>query len=187
MKDLKEQQIVVITETDPTTFQLKVNKAMQEHAEINNIEYKDNIPGVYCAIVTYTEYRQEPENAADEYQLAGKRYMCNDCPHLELDPDRRSYTHYCNIHRDRVALKQPACEDFLKALKAGAEHLVTTEERQAQYDEMDRKEIERRRKKHNEMQRQFYLREKRLELEKEIKKVLDNKTSEKYHFRKTDI
>lgn len=179
MREIKEKQITVITDADPAAFQSKINKTLQEHKEINGIEYNNNIPGYYSAIITYTERRNEPENTADEYQLAGKRYICNDCPHLDLDPDRRSHTHYCLLHRDRVTLRTPACEEFLSALKAGFEHLVTPEERRAQYDIMDREDLERRRKKRNEIARQFLIKQKILQAEKELKELREGKTSEK--------
>lgn len=184
MKEITLTQIMVITESDPAIFQDKVNEALQLHQDIKALEYKNSDPGIYSAILTYYDHREEPETTADIYAAAGKRYICNDCPHLELDPDRRSVTHYCSLHRDRVRLKNCACEDFLKALNAGADHLVTAKERQAQYDEMDRADLERRRRIHNETQATLLLKKKLLQAEKEAKEEKTAKTSEKYHLRK---
>ena len=144
MKERILQQIAVIEESEPQRFQENVNAALLAHKEINSIEYYQQ-PGALIAIITYTERLQEIETAEDYFAVMGKRYVCNDCSCCELDPDRRSTTHYCRKHSDRVRLKDPACEWFLTGLKAGELHLVTTEERRAQYDRMDAEELERRR------------------------------------------
>ena len=145
MKDRIIQQINVIDEADPQRFQEQVNAALLAHKDVDSINYY-NRPGALIAIVTYTEKLQEIETAEDYFAVLGKHYLCNDCSCCELDPDRRSVTHYCRKHRDRVRLKDPACEWFLTGLKAGELHLVTPEERRAQYDRMDAEELERRKK-----------------------------------------
>ena len=180
MKDTPIKQIVVITDTDPAEFQKEINKTLQEHNEIESLEYKDNIQNQFCAVITYIEYRKEPENTADIYALEGRKYICNDCPHIELDPDRRSVTHYCSKHRDRVTLKRPACEDFLRALRAGVDHLVTPEERREQYNRMDLEELERRREYRKIIQQTCYYKDKLIKLEKELEQEQEkNKNSQK--------
>lgn len=144
MKERIVTQIAVVGENDPTMFQEKVNSELLAHTDVTGIEYHD-ASGSIVAIITYTERLQEVESAEDVFALQGKRYICNDCSMCELDPDRRSVTHYCRKHKDRVKLKSSACEWFYQGLQSGELHLVTTEERKEQYDRMNREELERRR------------------------------------------
>ena len=145
MKDETITQVIVISDNDPVAFQQRVNEALQKHTDTVSIDYKDNAASLFSVIITYREHKLVEENSKDYFANRGKRYCCNDCPHLELDPDRRSRTHYCKLFDDRVALTRSACEHFLSALKSGADHLVTPRERKDQYDRMDAEELERRR------------------------------------------
>lgn len=143
MKERQITQIAVIDEPDPKKFQEQVNSELLAHSTVTGIEYRDG-SGKIIAIITYTEVLQEIETVSDYFALMGKHYVCNDCSACELDPDRRSTTHYCRKHNDRIRLKTPACEWFLQGLQSGDLHLVTPEERQKQYDRMDAEEMERR-------------------------------------------
>ena len=148
MKERIVKQIAVVNEADAERFQEQVNAELLAHAEVTGIEYHD-APGSIVAIITYIEKLQEVETVEDYFALQGKRYVCNDCSACELDPDRRAVTHYCRKHKDRVRLKDRACEWFLQGLKSGELHLVTPEERRAQYDRMDAEELKRRKQRQN--------------------------------------
>ena len=142
MKERRLTQIVVVNETSAHVFQDRVNAELMAHENVTDIRYQDTGSG-FCAIITYEDVLKVVETAEDHFRLMGKRYWCNDCPYLELDPDRRSATHYCRKFADRVRLKSTPCEWFFEALKAGDVHLVTPEEREFQYETMDRREQKR--------------------------------------------
>lgn len=148
MKERKVTQIAVVDEPDSKAFQEQVNAELLAHKDVTGIEYHDG-SGSIVAIITYTETLQEIESVEDYFALLGKHYICNDCSACELDPDRRSSTHYCRKHKDRIRLKDSACEWFLKGLQSGDLHLVTPEERRAQYDRMDDEELKRRKERLN--------------------------------------
>lgn len=169
MKEITTTQILVITDADPDSFQQKVNAALQEHPEINKIDYTGSTPGRYSVIITYTERSEQAETIEDIYQQEGKRYICGDCPHLEIDPDRRSRTHYCNLHHDRAGMDQKACLEFLEALRKGADHLVTTEERREQRDRLEAEYLEQMRKRKNLIQQIAWHKRNLLKLEQKEK------------------
>ena len=143
MKERTVQQIKVIESTNPATFQEQVNEALKQLPTVINVTYPES-KGL-CALIRYNETIEESETAEDEYKLkTGRSYICMDCPDLALDPDRRAVSHYCRYKKDRTGLKMPACEDFYIRLIRGETHIVTPEERQEQFDDMDRADRERR-------------------------------------------
>lgn len=153
MKELTRTQIAVISEAEAPVFQARVNAVLSAHEHITDIKYPDS-GSTFCAIVTYEEHLEIAETAEDRFRMRGKRFMCNDCPYLVMDPDRRSATHWCARTEDRVKLRRPACEWFLESLENGDCHLVTAEEREAFHEEMDRLSIERRKQHRRELMMQ---------------------------------
>lgn len=161
MKERTLRQISVIAEQEASAFQERVNTELMSHEKVTDIRYQDT-NSLFCAIITYEETLKVIETAEDHFKAIGKRYVCNDCPFLELDPDRRSATHYCRKHSDRVRLKANPCDWFWEALKDGSVHLVTPEERKLQYETMDSIETKRIKARQNELRK---LRSERLKLE----------------------
>lgn len=161
MKERTLRQIAVIAEQEASAFQERVNSELMSHEKVTDIRYQDT-NSMFCAIITYEDVLKVVETAEDLFRLMGKRYWCNDCPFLELDPDRRSATHYCRKFNDRVRLKANPCDWFWEALKNGNVHLVTPEERKLQYETMDSNEEKRIKARQNELRK---LRNERLKLE----------------------
>ena len=68
----------------------------------------------------YEEDEKIAETVADEYELQGLCYKCENCPYLEMDEDRRRRRHTCKYSEYGVTFDDsPACEVFYKALRAG--------------------------------------------------------------------
>ena len=145
MKTRKIQQVEIISEKDENIFKQKVNARLQELESV--LETKLMESDGFSILIKYEILKEVPEDVSDVFYLEKHtHYQCFDCPFLRVDPDRRAITHWCSLHRDRVGLKAPCCDEFYQGLLDGTYHLVTHEERMRQYEEMDNIELERRRK-----------------------------------------
>ena len=143
MEEKRVIKIDVIQDNDAVIFTQKVNARTSELQNVLELTFPEGKG--FCALIKYEDVEKVPENAKDRYyQQHGKHYMCNDCPFLVLDPDRRAVSHWCELHKDRTELKIPCCNDFYEGLLSGLYHLVTPEERKRQFLEMDKQELERR-------------------------------------------
>ena len=143
MKEQQYPQVSVIIADNPGQLQDKINNELRLHPDVTSFTLSDG-PG-YRAIVQYEITESVPEDEGDRYYLeTGKSYCCNDCPDCVWDPDRRAVTHWCQLHEDRVRLKAHACDEFYIRLRENKIHLVTAEERQARYEQMDQQQRERR-------------------------------------------
>lgn len=181
MNEKRIPQIELIKETDGKQFQEKLNGRLKELGQITNLTFPEG--NGFCAMICYETIIQESESVEDEYYLNyGKRYVCNDCPFLELDPDRRSVTHWCTLQRDRVRLNSSCCDDFYRGLLDGYYAIVTNEERKRQFDKMNKEDLERRKLLRYQQQQISKWKRKELETEKELmkiaeKRIRDNKKS----------
>lgn len=175
MKEHKYPQVAVIIADGPEQLQEKINSVLKQHPDVTNMVMPEG--NSFRAIIQYAVTETIPEDEGERFYIeTGKRYCCNDCPFLELDPDRRSATHWCAFHEDRVKLKDVCCNDFFTGLSDGRFHLVTPEERNKQFDQMDRDELQRRKELRSEMQQASKHKREILRIEKELLKVLREKT-----------
>lgn len=143
MIERKKLQIEIIEEENAETFKQKVNTRISELENVIELSLPEG--NIYRAIIKYEAIETIPENAEDRYyNKHNKHYVCNDCPFLAIDPDRRAITHWCNLHKDRTGLKTPCCEEFYEGLLSGKHSIVTHEERMRQRDQADKEELERR-------------------------------------------
>lgn len=171
MKKKTITQIEIIQESDAQLFKQKVNDRLREIETVLELSFPSEKQ--FCALIKYEYTETIPEDARDVYyQQHGKHYLCNDCPFLELDPDRRSVSHWCSLHNDRVELRRPGCEDFYNGLMNGEYHLVTPAERKAQFEKMDREEFARRKKYKSEQQKISKAKRETLKAEKELLQIL---------------
>ena len=171
MKKKTITQIEIIQESDAQLFKQKVNDRLREIETVLELSFPSEKQ--FCALIKYEYTEMIPEDARDVYyQQHKKHYLCNDCPFLELDPDRRSVSHWCSLHNDRVELRRPGCEDFYNGLMNGEYHLVTPAERKAQFEKMDREEFARRKKYKSEQQKISKAKRETLKAEKELLQIL---------------
>lgn len=179
MKQRTITQIEIIQEKDPQLFKEKLNALLREIGSDPEVTFPKNKE--YCALIKYDIHEEIPENEAERFhQEHGKYYLCNDCPFLELDPDRRSITHWCSYHEDRVRLKDICCDEFFAGLSEGLFHLVRPEERNKQFVQMDLEELDRRKQLRYEMQQASRHKREILKAEKELLEIRDRaKTEEK--------
>lgn len=117
MKIITEQNCKAIRETDPRGFEAEYIKALEG---VKNPDiYKDYKDGAFIAIITWEETREQVESVKDEYHLEGLRFVCGQCPYIEIG-DRRKKRHPCKYSiYSSVDKRQEACELFYKELKQG--------------------------------------------------------------------
>ena len=118
--------VKVIAATTPEEFETKLNKALEEIAGCKH-ELVFNLNAGFCAYVTYTMTQQIPETVEDEYELAGIRFYCSDCPNYVRSFDGRvKYTDCKNGHKCKAG--DCACEWLYQKVKSGQISIKNDEE-----------------------------------------------------------
>lgn len=118
---LQRQTIGVktIKSDDPFDFDSRLNSFIKS-LDKKGIFYEvkvDPTAGL-LAFVTYKETVMIAEDIAEEYELAGERHTCKDCPFYVVSTDgRRKYTR-CGNHK-LVGKNTPCCDWFYEALDDG--------------------------------------------------------------------
>ena len=110
----------VLKEQDPEQFETKLADLMAKRVKGEPVlKYED---GYFIAIVTYEEIEipDDTEPVTEEFHELGIRYVCNQCPYLEKDGDKRRKYHKCKYAEYGMAREdQECCEYFYKLLKQG--------------------------------------------------------------------
>ncbi len=178
MREKETIQVVVIQDKTASGFQEKLNKALDALPADARIEF--NMNQGHCCYITYKHSERIPESAEEMLSMkVGRHYRCNDCPYIVLDPDRRSKTHYCEYKQDRRELMQFACVEFYEGLLDGSTHVVTPAEREKQYEEMNRKELERMRERTNLVHKERREKQLLVKAQEELKKAGKKKKSKR--------
>jgi hypothetical protein len=108
----------VLKESDPEIFEHKYAE-YADKAQDPIITFSD---GYFIAVITWEEIliEDEPRTIRDEYHEQGIRYVCSQCPYLEMDGDKRRKYHPCKHHELGTAHEDhEACEYFYKLLQQG--------------------------------------------------------------------
>ena len=122
MKAQSIQQFAIVQNDSAAQFEEELNARMRDLSK--------NIPKVtfdgLTAYISYTEQVHIPETLADEYELQGVCFHCEDCPEfcsiLKEDgtEDKRlkygecQYSEYGRTYKD-----SPACDMLFKLIKSG--------------------------------------------------------------------
>ena len=114
----KRRLCKVIKETEPDEFERKYAEYSDKATE-PIITFSD---GYFIAVITWDDViiEDEPRTVKDEFNDAGIRYVCGQCPYLEVSGDKRRKYHPCKYHELGTAnAEHEACEYFYKLLKQG--------------------------------------------------------------------
>lgn len=107
----------VVAASNPEDFETKLNSVLEELAGCKT-ELVFNLNAGFCAYITYTNTKQIPETVEDEYELAGIRFYCYECPMYEIPFDGRiKYTDCKNGNKCKAG--DCACEWLYREVKAG--------------------------------------------------------------------
>lgn len=109
----------VLKESEPDVFEQKLAELLSKKQKNEPIIKYDN--GYFIAVVTYEEIIiPEEDTVAEEFHQQGIRYVCSQCPHLQMDGDKRRKYHPCKYAEYGTAREdQECCEYFYKLLKQG--------------------------------------------------------------------
>ena len=131
------KKMMLIENADAAAFGAAVNAAL---AEFRNAQPSFPAEGV-CYIV-YEEFNEAERlvnlerrygalsdtPVADEFEAEGIRYLCKNCPHLEIGEDKRRKMWPCKYAEYGMSRKDcGCCEFFYKQLKQGKVHPVEEE------------------------------------------------------------
>lgn len=119
MKYVNRQQSIIIHEQDATTFQIKLNKALDALSG-GGIKYELEFHTElgFCAFILTSENIRVPENKADLYILNGERFSCSDCPHYVPTRDKRTKWSVCE-RGTQVKATDEVCPWYYKSLDRG--------------------------------------------------------------------
>lgn len=118
MREEKENKCIALRESDPAIFGEKFALALKG-VKAPDI-FKTYQDGNFIAIITWSEETDVAETVKDEFNLEGIRYVCDQCPHLEKDDDKRKKWHPCKYAEfGSSRVDSEACELFYKMVKQG--------------------------------------------------------------------
>lgn len=119
----------IIAASTPDEFEQKLNNELQKlDLSRQKYELQFNHSMGYCAYIVIDQMTQIPETIAEEFELAGERHTCVECPYW-VHPTKGNvkYTH-CPITAGIHGAKSPCCEQFYEMLFNGELELETEEE-----------------------------------------------------------
>ena len=122
------KQTKIITGNTAMDFQEKLNAALEEVARQSaRYELTFNTSMGFCAYVVYEVSREYAETVADEYELRGVKYCCNDCPMFRPSEDKRVKYTTCSHGFPRRGANDDACDWFYEELEKGGIKLLCGE------------------------------------------------------------
>lgn len=125
MKRCTYLQYAIVKAQTAETFTESLNMKLLELCDnAPSVSFSDSDP--LCAYISYTEYKESPENLKDEYELTGARITCNDCPMFTPEmksngtvDERKKYGHCKYAEFRKTAKTSSACDTFYQMLKDG--------------------------------------------------------------------
>lgn len=110
MKTERYMQVVCISESNASDFQIKMNEALS-HLPNPEITLDKCIP--FTAYIIYKVKRDVPESVLELLELIdGDPHTCVECPYYEEPSDKRMKWGICKIKLERMRLDNRACERF---------------------------------------------------------------------------
>ena len=129
-----QQYATVRADTAPL-FDEKLNETIYRLRE-NNPVVTFSASDPLCAYITYTVREQRPESLSDEYDLAGVKFVCAQCPcfvpvlNLDGSEDKRCKVGDCNFEGcelGRTFKDSAACDHLYELIKKGGVKLCYVE------------------------------------------------------------
>lgn len=123
---VNQTAVKVVAANNPEEFESKLNRVLEELAGCKQ-ELVFNLNAGYCAYITFTKTAQIPETVEDEYEIAGIRFYCSDCPNYVRPFDGRiKYTDCKNGVKCKAG--DSACEWLYQKVKSGHISIANDEE-----------------------------------------------------------
>ena len=118
----------VIKSEDAFEFESRLNGFLQS-LDNSGIEYEvqTNPTAGLLAFVAYKVRVQIPEGLKDEYEMAGEKHVCIQCPFYVRPTDGRVKNTRCPIHDRLVDRNSACCDMFYEKLERKEIKLVEVE------------------------------------------------------------
>lgn len=118
----------VISSHDAFDFETKLN-SFCENLSAQGIEYdvQTNPTAGLLAFIVYKVRVETPEDTKDEYELAGEKYVCIQCPFYVRPTDGRRKNTRCPLRDCLVSKDTACCDEFYRKLDKGEIKLVEVE------------------------------------------------------------
>lgn len=113
-------KVKAIMSNDAFDFETRLN-SFTDSLDLKGIEYEvqlDPTAGL-LAFVKYKVRRQVPETIKDEYDLAGEKHTCIECPFYVRPTDGRRKNTRCPHTNRLTSADMMCCEDFYTLLDKG--------------------------------------------------------------------
>lgn len=124
----KGTKVKTITSTDGFDFDARLN-AFTDALDERGIEYEVelNPTAGLLAFVKYKVRKQVPETIKDEYDLAGEKHNCIECPFYVRPTDGRRKNTRCPHTNRLTSADMFCCEDFYTLLDKGDIQLINVD------------------------------------------------------------
>ena len=119
----------IIAASTPEEFEKRLNAELEKlDRERRKYELQFNHSMGYCAYLVIDQMTQIPETIAEEFEIAGEKHTCLECPHW-VHPTKGNvkYTR-CLITPGIHGANSSCCEKFYEMLFNGEIELETREE-----------------------------------------------------------
>lgn len=117
MRYVNQTAVKVVAANNPEEFETKLNNTLAEIAGCKH-ELVFNLNAGFCAYITYTKTTEIPETVEDEYEMAGIRFYCVDCPNYVIPFDGRVKYTDCKLGT-KCKAGDSACEWLYQNVKSG--------------------------------------------------------------------
>lgn len=122
------QKYKVISTNDAFEFETRLNSFLKSLDE-KGIEYEvqTNPTAGLLAFIIYRESIVIPEGLKEEYELAGERHYCIECPFYVRPTDGRVKNTRCGLSGKLTRRDDSCCDDFYKKMEKGEIELIEVE------------------------------------------------------------
>ena len=122
------QKYKVISSTDAFEFESRLNGFLQGlDAQGIQYEVQTNPTAGLLAFVIYKERVNIPEDTKEEYEMAGERHYCIECPFYDRPTDGRIKYTRCKLSNKLTRRDSSCCDDFYKKMEKGEIELIEVE------------------------------------------------------------
>lgn len=117
-----------IVSGDAFDFECKLNAAL-DGLNSKGIKYEltFNHTMGFCAYIVYEERIEIPETLKEEYERAGEKYVCIQCPFYVRPTDGRVKNTRCPVCNKLVDRHTSCCDEFYNKLDKGEVKVVEVE------------------------------------------------------------
>ena len=122
------QKYKVISTNDAFEFETRLNSFLKS-LDNKGVEYEvqTNPTAGLLAFIVYRESIVIPEGLKEEYELAGERHVCIQCPFYVRPTDGRVKNTRCPVHNRLVDRGTSCCDEFYEKLEKGEIKLIEVE------------------------------------------------------------